>query len=384
MQRPNYILLSCAIVLAVLLGVVGGGVMGGLAGYYTARNAAPTPAVAAPITIASSPSTATSVPPANTQTRITLSEESAVIDAVRKVKPAVVTVITQLPSSTRRTATVTPTASGSGVIIDEKGYVITNNHVIEDGKSVYVVFADGVRAEAKVVGTDVIADIAVLKVETKVPAVAALGDSNALQPGQMAIAIGSPLGDFRGTVTLGVVSAMNRSVGRQQDLIQTDAAINNGNSGGPLINTQGQVIGINTLVVRSTNEGNVAEGLGFAIPSNMVKEIATQLITKGKVERAYLGVTYQQVDPQIAGALNLQATRGIVIMSVEANTPAAQAGLKEGDVILALDGQIIDAEHPLATMLLARRVGDAVTLQVQRDGKTFDLKATLSARPAGR
>ena len=171
------------------------------------------------------------------------------------------------------------------VIIDDKGYIITNNHVIEGGKSTQVIYSDGSKVDATVVGADTLADIAVLKVEGKVPAVAAIGDSNALEPGQTAIAIGSPLGDFRGTVTVGVISAVNRRVGPMQGLLQTDAAINNGNSGGPLINNTGQVIGINTLVVRATNEGNVAEGLGFAIPSNQVRQIVDHRLHHARPER---------------------------------------------------------------------------------------------------
>jgi 2-alkenal reductase len=313
---------------------------------------------------------------------LTLKEDSAVIDAVRKVKPAVVTVINQMQPRRGFFGSISPTASGSGVIIDSKGYIITNNHVIAGQKSLQVIYADGTKADATVAGTDSVADIAVIKVDGKVPAVATLGDSNAIEPGQVAIAIGSPLGDYRGTVTVGVVSGLNRRVGQQQGLIQTDAAINNGNSGGPLINSLGQVVGINTLVVRSTNEGNVAEGLGFAIPSNQVREIMTQLITKGGVERAYIGVTYQDVDPQIASALNLNTTNGVVITQVEPGTPAAKAGLQEGDVILEFDSQKIDQDHALSSFLYTHKAGDTVTLTILRDGKTMQVKITLALRPA--
>jgi 2-alkenal reductase len=207
-----------------------------------------------------------------------------------------------------------------------------------------------------------------------------LGDSSSLQPGQVAIAIGSPLGDFRGTVTMGVVSALNRQVATMQGLIQTDAAINNGNSGGPLINTSGQVIGINTLVVRSTNDGNVAEGLGFAIPSNLVREITSQLIANGKVERAYIGILYQPVDPLSTSNLNLNATYGVVITRVDPGTPAARAGLQEGDVILAFDSQKLD-QDALTALLLQHKAGDMVTLTILRDNKQLEVKVALVARP---
>ncbi len=370
-------LISCAILLAVLVGVVGGGVMGGLAGYYAAQQSVQTaqPAVSPlPVTVSNIPT----VSPGPSQVvNLTLSEESAVIEAVKKVKPAVVTVVAQV--QTRRG--LLDAASGSGVIIDPQGYIVTNNHVIEGQRDIVVIFADGSKTNAKIVGADSIADLAVLKVDTPVPASASFGDSSALQPGQLAIAIGSPLGDFRGTVTLGVVSALNRSLGNQRGLIQTDAAINNGNSGGPLVNTQGQVIGINTMVVRSAGLGTVAEGLGFAIPSNLVREIAAQLIAKGKIERPYMGITYQEVDPQIASAMNLTVQTGIVVMSVEPNTPAQKAGLQEGDVILAIGGQKLDAENSLTVVLFSHKVGETVTLTVMRNGKTIELKLTLGARP---
>ncbi len=370
-------LISCAILLAVLVGVVGGGVMGGLAGYYAAQQSVQTaqPAVSTvPITVSNIPT----VSPGPSQVvNLTLSEESAVIEAVKKVKPAVVTVVAQV--QTRRG--LLDAASGSGVIIDPQGYIVTNNHVIEGQRDIVVIFADGSKTNAKIVGADSIADLAVLKVDTPVPASASFGDSSALQPGQLAIAIGSPLGDFRGTVTLGVVSALNRRLGNLRGLIQTDAAINNGNSGGPLVNTQGQVIGINTMVVRSAGLGNVAEGLGFAIPSNLVREITAQLIAKGKVERPYMGITYQEIDPQIASAMNLTVQTGIVVMSVEPNTPAQRAGLQEGDIILAIDGQKLDAENSLTVILFSHKVGETVTLTVVRNGKQIELKLTLGARP---
>jgi 2-alkenal reductase len=382
MEKPNYTLLSFVIVLAVLVGVIGGGVMGAFAGYYAAQSAIPATVATAPVVAVSSNPTVQV--PSPTTTNLTLKEDSAVIDAVRKVKPAVVTIINQMqPRRGFFGGLVSPTASGSGVIIDPGGYIVTNNHVIEGERNLQVIFSDGSKANASVVGADLVADIGVIKVEGKVPAVAQLGDSNALEPGQVAIAIGSPLGDFRGTVTVGVVSGLNRRVGsRGQGLIQTDAAINNGNSGGPLINTLGQVIGINTLVVRSTNEGNVAEGLGFAIPSNLVREITAQLISNGKVERPYIGINYQDVDPQIASALNLETTYGIVVMQVEPSSPAAKVGLQEGDVILALDAQKIDQDHPLITILFNRKVGETVTLTVLRDGKRMQVKLPLGIRPS--
>jgi 2-alkenal reductase len=379
MQKTNYALLSCIILLAVLLGVVGGGVMGGVAGYYAAQSVRP--ATAAPALVVSN---APTISPVAQTTSLTLKEDSAVIDAVKKVKPAVVTVVNRMQPQTRRSffggGTVTPTASGSGVIIDNKGYIVTNNHVIDQANSLQVIFADGTKADAKLVGTDPLADIAVIQVDGTMPGTVPFGDSSALQPGQIAIAIGSPMGDFRGTVTMGVISALNRSVGTQQGLIQTDAAINNGNSGGPLINTLGQVIGINTLVVRSTNDGNVAEGLGFSIPSNQVQVIVSQLISKGRVDRSYLGISYQPVDPLSASGLNSDVTYGVVVTQVSPGTPAANAGIQEGDVVLAFDGQKLD-QDALTALLLTHKAGEVITLTIVRDGKQSNVQVTLSARP---
>ncbi len=356
--------------------------MGGIAGYLVTQSALPasTPVATVAQDAPSNLQAAPAVPAG--ATNLTLQEDSAVIDAVSKVKPAVVTVINQMQTQrTTRGRSVAPLASGSGVIIDAKGDIITNNHVIDSAKTLQVIYADGSKADATLVGADPIADIAVLKVSGKVPGVAPFGDSNNLEPGQVAIAIGSPLGDFRGTVTVGVVSALNRTVGDASGLIQTDAAINNGNSGGPLINSLGQVIGINTLVVRSTNDGNVAEGLGFAIPSNMVRDIATQLIAHGQVEHPYIGVSYQEVDPQIASAMNLNVTDGLVVTQVIPSSPASQAGLQEGDVILAVDAQKIDQDHGLTTIMLNHKAGDKVTLTILRNGQQLQVKLTLGIHP---
>ncbi len=379
MQKPNYWLMSLVVVLAVVVGIVGGGVMGGAAGYYAAQLNAPA-SVAAPISTANSVSNTQSVTPATTN--LTLKEDSAVIDAVNKVKPAVVTVINNMqPQRGFLGRSVTPIASGSGVIIDPKGYIVTNNHVIDGEQSLQVIYADGSKADATVVGADPVLDIAVIKVNGTVPAVAQFGNSNALEPGQVAIAIGSPLGDYRGTVTVGVVSGLNRTVDQMQGLIQTDAAINNGNSGGPLVDSLGQVIGINTLVVRSTNQGNVAEGLGFAIPSNLVKDVATQLIAQGHVEHPYIGVSYQPVDQQMASALNLTTTQGVVVMQVEAGSPADRAGLQQNDVITALNGQTVDQDHPLVSVLFTHKPGETITLTVVRNGKQMQAKLTLGVHP---
>ncbi len=383
MQKPSYAILTLTILFAAVVGILGGALMGGLTGYYVAVSAVPSPVyvVATPVANTNANlSNLQAAPPATTN--LTLKEDSAVIDAVRQARPAVVTIINDMQPHGGFFGSSTVTASGSGVIVDTRGYIVTNQHVIDGEKNLQVIYADGTKASASVVGADNSSDIAVIKVDGKMPAVAQFGDSNGLLPGQVAIAIGSPLGDFRGTVTIGIVSALNRRVGRQQGLIQTDAAINNGNSGGPLINSLGQVIGINTLVVRSTNEGNVAEGLGFAIPSNVVRDILAQLIAKGKVERPYIGVTYQDVDPQLASELNLNTTNGVVVTQVDQNSPAGKVGLRENDVILAIDSNKLDSDHSLQSLLFDHKAGDTVTLTVWRDGKQISVPLMLTLRPA--
>lgn len=390
MPKPNYALLTFIVLLAMLIGIVGGGLTGAFAGYYTAQSAFPASlASASPVnpkaatgSAAGTPLLQAAPPLANT-TNLTLKEDSAVIDAVHKARPAVVTVINQM--QTRGGffgGSSGPMASGSGVIVDAKGYIVTNQHVVDGEQTLQVIYSDGRKATATIVGSDPVADVAVLKVDGPVPAVAEWGDSSAIEPGQTAIAIGSPLGDFRGTVTEGIISALNRRVGRQQGLVQTDAAINNGNSGGPLLNSLGQVIGINTLVVRSTSEGNVAEGLGFAIPSNTVRMIVDQLIAQGKVEHPYIGVSYQDVDLQIASALNLDSTDGVVVTHVDPASPAGKAGMQENDIIVAIDAFKITQDNSLQGILFTHKVGDKVTLTVLRDGKQLTVQVQLALHPS--
>ncbi len=271
------------VLLAMMIGIVGGGVMGGAVSYYVLR-LQPQPTAAAPaaeLAVAKSNPTQTTPTQAITQT---VTENSATIDVTKKAEPAVVTIINTMQSrSTRRFGNLTPTAEGSGVIIDQQGHIVTNAHVVDGASQLQVVYSDGTKVDAKLIGADSNNDIAVLQVSGKVPAYLSFGDSNTVQPGESVIAIGSALGTYEGTVTTGIVSGLNRSVdgSGMSGLIQTDAAINHGNSGGPLLNLSGQVIGINTLVVRVTDSGDVAEGLGFSIPSNTVTSVVQQILSQG-------------------------------------------------------------------------------------------------------
>jgi 2-alkenal reductase len=368
-------LLAVAVVMALLLGTGGGVVLGWL---VAARSQAGSPV--------EQPSPTQEAVPTTEIAGVTLTEDSAIVDAVAEVKPAVVTVINTLPPQRDMFGQVIePKASGSGVIISEEGYIVTNNHVVENAQSLEVIYADDTKVPATLIGADSFSDLAVIKVEGDVPDVAELGDSAALKPGEPAIAIGSPLGVFKGTVTVGVVSAVDRRIEVaeglwMEGLIQTDAAINQGNSGGPLINAAGEVIGINTIVVRGSGTGAVAEGLGFSIASNTVKEVTQQIIQYGKVRRPYLGVRWVPVDPTVASAYELPAEFGAYVQEVEAGTPAAEAGLQSGDIITAIDGQPIDAENGFVTVLMRFDPGQEVEMTVIRDGSEMTVAVTLGTR----
>jgi serine protease Do len=309
--------------------------------------------------------------------------ETAVTQAVENTGPAVVTVVGTIPGQrTRFGMTGESTVSGSGVFISEDGYILTNNHVIEDAQTITVILADGSEQAATLVGTDLYSDLAVLQAAGDVPAAAVMGNSDALSQGETVIAIGSPLGEFMNTVTVGVVSATGRSIdtglGYQiEDLIQTDAAINSGNSGGPLLNLAGEVIGINTLVVRDSSSGTVAEGLGFAIPINTARAVAEQIIEKGYFSRPYLGISWQSITPRIAAVYRLPAEYGVYITQVAENSSASQAGLEPGDIITGVGETALDATHAYINTLFQYSAGDTVALTVIRDNQPLQVEVTL-------
>ncbi|RCK76970.1 MAG: Serine protease, DegP/HtrA, do-like [Anaerolineae bacterium] len=313
--------------------------------------------------------------------------QSRIIQTVQKVSPAVVTVVGVIPGQmTFFGPTGDQTVSGSGVFISPDGYLLTNQHVVEDVEEVNVILSDGSQQAAQVIGTDIYADLAVLKIDSSPPAVAELGNSDLVTPGEMVIAIGSPLGDFRNTVTLGVISATGRSIDTGQgyqieNLIQTDAAINQGNSGGPLVNLDGQVIGINTLIVRSTGSGAIAEGLGFAIPINTAREVAEQIIQKGYVARPYLGIRWQLVTPRVAAIYNLGVEWGVYITQVFADSPASKAGLRRGDILVQIGEVKLDEDHSYINALYRYQPGDKIAVVVWRDGRLLTVQVQLEEVP---
>jgi serine protease Do len=309
--------------------------------------------------------------------------ETAITGAVKMVGPAVVTVVGTIPGQlTFFGTTGDQTVSGTGFFITDQGYILTNNHVVEGTQQVNIILSDGSQESATIVGTDQYSDIAVLKTDGKVPAVVTLGNSDQLDPGESVIAIGSPLGDFKNTVTVGVVSATGRSIDSGKgytidNLIQTDAAINHGNSGGPLVDLAGEVIAINTLIVRDTGSGDVAEGLGFAIPVNTAQAVAQQIIQQGYFARPYMGISFQPITPDIADRYNLPAKWGAYVTQVDSGSPAAQAGLMENDIITKVGSVTLDDTHSYINALFAYKPGDTIPLDVMRNGQGIQLQVTL-------
>ncbi len=274
--------------------------------------------------------------------------------------------------------------TGSGFILNANGTILTNAHVVEGADEVTVTFKDGRELRGEVLGEDPLTDVAVIKVEASDLPVVSIGDSDALRPGEWAIAIGNPLG-LDNTVTAGIISATGRTSAqirvpdKRVQFIQTDAAINPGNSGGPLLNERGEVIGINTAII-----GN-AQGLGFAIPINQARAIADQLVANGRVNHAYLGIQMRTLTPALKNEINadtrsglrLQSDQGVVILGIARNAPGAQSGLRLGDVILAMNGQTITEADQVQRVVEATVVGDAIAMTINRSGQTVE----LSVRP---
>jgi 2-alkenal reductase len=300
--------------------------------------------------------------------------ETSVTQVVQQVAPSVVTVVGTVSYQSGPFGLPTSSeVSGSGVFISNEGYLLTNYHVVEDAKNLYIILSDGSESDVSLVGYDIYADLAVLKSEGEVPAVATLGNSEALDPGETVIAIGSPLGDFKNSVTTGVVSATGRSIDtgegyKIEDLIQTDAAINQGNSGGPLVNLAGEVIGLNTLIVRSSRSGTAAEGLGFAVSANSIVAIASQIIETGRFSRPFIGIRYQTITPNIANRYRLPVEYGAYITEVIENSPADLAGLRSDDIIVEINDILIDESHSYLNTIFKFEPGEMVTIQFVRNG----------------
>lgn len=272
--------------------------------------------------------------------------------------------------------------AGSGFIIRSDGYILTNNHVIENAQHIDVKLLDGRSFDAKLIGRDAATDIALLKVEAgkETLPIVALGDSDRLEIGEWVVAIGNALG-LSHTVTAGIVSAKHRGNVRPDgrlryaDFLQTDASINPGNSGGPLFNTRGEVVGINTAIRAD------GQGIGFAIPINMVKTLLPALQSDGRVARSWIGIQIQEVTPALASSFGLERPRGALVASVVRGGPAARAGLREGDIVTKFDGRVLEKDEDLPWLASTAGVGKAVDLEVYRDGKPMGVRLTLEAMP---
>jgi putative serine protease PepD len=296
----------------------------------------------------------------------------SIADLYKRVSPSVVEIQTQTASSTplgpQRGA-----GTGTGWVYDEAGHIITNEHVIEDATRVTVKFADGTEEQAKVVGTDRSTDVAVLELDdaSKAPAPLALGSAKTLQVGDPVVAIGSPFG-LQGTLTSGIVSALERTITAPDGFtidgaIQTDAALNPGNSGGPLLDDEGHVVGVNSQIASETGANN---GVGYAIPIETVKSVADQLIQSGSVKHAYLGVRISD------------GNGGARIEEVSDGTPAAKAGLQAGDLVTGIDGERVRSAAELSGTVASHKPGDELRLEVKRNGKTHTVTVTLGTRPS--
>ena len=310
---------------------------------------------------------------------------------VERVMPAVVTVINEQRFNEGIFGeTEIEAGRGTGFIIDGSGNIVTNEHVVRGGTGFEVILSNGEKQDATLVGSDPLSDLAVVRMEGPPPSTVAFGDSSTLQQGQPVLAIGSPLGDFTGTVTSGVVSALNRdfpaSAGMAgadiyTDLIQHDAAINPGNSGGPLFDLAGRVIGVNTLGIPQSGTTPV-QGIFFAIPSNRVADIASQIIENGQASYPYIGIEYQPISPDLAAQNDLPVDYGAYVLATVQGGPAEQAGIRRGDIILGIGEQRIQGQTTFTEALFAQSPGDTVTVTVRRGNEELQFEVTLAGRQA--
>lgn len=318
-------------------------------------------------------------------------EESVVIDIVERVTPSVVTVgveqriinfdpfdFFQIPQGRQEEQDI-----GSGFIVSEDGLIVTNKHVVSIPGKYNVITNDGKKYDVENIYRDPVNDIAIIKINAKGLKPVEMGDSTKIKVGQLVVAVGTPLGEFRGSVTQGIVSGIGRGITagsvfegfaeKLDDVIQTDAAINPGNSGGPLVNSSGQVIGVNTAVASG------AENIGFALPINIIKDSLENFNQSGQFNRPYLGIVYRILSRDVAIANDVP--QGAYIQNVIEDSPADKAGILQGDIVTNIDGKKINGDNTIAGEIADKKIGDVISLSVWRDGKTLEVKATLTAAP---
>ena len=413
-KKENNRLLTKAAIIGVVAGLLGGGIAyGGLSAANLNSNASSSTASSSSSNTGETGSVTTSSS-GTTKVNKSTTASGTMTSAYKKVQNAVVSVLNYKYTSSSSSSSdiysmfgygdsdssgsssskksLTLYSEGSGVIYttaNGKGYIVTNNHVISGAAKVKVILASGKTISAKVVCKDSTSDLAVLSIDSKyVTQTASFGDSSSLQSGQTVIAIGSPEGsEYASTVTQGIISSPSRTItynSNQMTVIQTDAAINSGNSGGALVNSDGQVIGINSMKLSSSSSGDSVEGMGFAIPSNEVVTIVNQLVKKGKITRPQLGIKVAAIaelnsyyKKQLGISTSLK--KGLYVASVTSGSAAASAGIKKGDVITAADGKTVNDVATLHSILYSHNVGDKVKITVNRNGKTMTFTVTLQA-----
>lgn len=381
----------------------------GFSGNYLASRNLSTPTLQSQLPAIQLPGQGQSNAPSPSSRLLATGNSNFVAEVVDQVGPAVVridssrTVATQVPEALndpffRRffgsqipdlPSERTISGSGSGFIVNADGQIMTNAHVVDGADTVTVTLRDGRTFEGRVMGADPVTDVAVVKIESNDLPTVRLSDSEQIRPGQWAIAIGNPMG-LDNTVTVGIVSATGRSssqVGvpdKRVEFIQTDAAINPGNSGGPLLNEQGEVIGMNTAIIQG------AQGLGFSIPINTVQRIADQLVATGRVEHPYLGIQMLSLTPQVKQNINsspnnnltITEDQGVLVGRVMPNSPAARAGLRSGDVIKQINGETVTTANDVQRLVEASRVGNSLQVELRRNGQPVNLSIQLGAFPA--
>ncbi len=379
-RRPRGLPVLALFALAVLAAALAGAGAGLIAGGRAADNGDPpaaTTAAASPTAVA---------------TQVRVETTTAVAEAVAKVLPSMT--VLEVTGPERRDSLgrlIQTSAQGSGVIIDPRGYLVTNAHVVADAQLITATLIDGRKLPAVVVAQDLpYTDVAVLRIQEGGLVAAEFGDSSALRLGEMVATVGTPIADtslplaFENTVTVGVVSGLGRSWLRdgvvQDDLIQTDSALNHGNSGGALINMGGQVIGITSQVLRQAETGDTIEGIGFAIASDTVRRVVDEMIERGSVERPDLGIDTVEITPELALANGLPVDHGAFVQELLPASAAAQAGMEQGDIVISIAGEGVTLDSPLENHLKKYRPGDQVTIIVNRQGREISLDVTLGRR----
>jgi 2-alkenal reductase len=397
MQR-NGCFVALALLLTLIVGGLGGAVVGGLAALSIERGYEP-PVISAWIpTQTPTPTlipTATPVPPTPTPvptltpTPVPPTETPvptatpAFADVVEQVQPSVVTVILYIEGDFSE-----PISIGTGVALFEENLIITNHHVIDGSDAIRVQTSDDREFDAELVGSDFFSDLAVLRVEDTSFTPLTLRSDSPPRIGDPVFTVGAALGDFRNSVTTGIVSGLDRSVVvpdagfAYESLIQTDAAINPGNSGGPLLNGDGEVIGINTLVVRGDGfTDSIGEGLGFAIAGPTVAEIVETLIAEGEIVRPFFGIRHELITFENVFEYDLTEIRGEAVLGVEPFSPAEAAGIQRGDILLEMNGETIDDEHPFINLLMRQSIGDTIPVRLLRNNDELEVSVTLTERP---